>query len=40
MIDDHFRLSKLTLSYTKALNKANYCVKDKLFFRIYSLVVC
>ncbi len=30
MIDDHFRLSKLMLSYNKALNKAKYCVGKKL----------
>ena len=30
MIDDHFRLSKLTLSYTKALKNAKYCVAIKL----------
>ncbi|RAJ31063.1 hypothetical protein LY11_02292 [Pedobacter cryoconitis] len=32
MINDHFRLSKLTLSYTKASNFAEYCAVLKKYF--------
>ncbi len=37
IIYDHFRLSKLTLSYTKASDHAKYCVvmkKNIIFFMI------
>ncbi|MET4137776.1 hypothetical protein ABIB30_000136 [Pedobacter sp. UYP1] len=35
MINDHFRLSKLTLSPTKASNKWKYCMAMKKYFKIF-----